>query len=61
MIDTKVEIKASARNLSEDDLKKVAINLGKNNQSIINQECLSLLQQKLSEEEYNEFYNNLKD
>ena len=46
---------------SIDDLKQIGEANGKNGDSTSNQEALRLLQGKLSTEDYNEFFNNLKD
>ena len=44
-----------------EDIKAISISCGKNNQDTLNQECLRVLEEKLSVQEYDTFYNNLKD
>ena len=43
-----------------DDIKKITIAGGKNNTSILNAECLRVLEIEMGAD-YAEFYNNLKD
>ena len=60
-VDAAKLIKNCLKSTSIEDLKKVPSELGKGNTAPINLEALKLLEDKLSAEDYSEFYNNLKD
>ena len=54
-------IKSVTNNMSIDNLKKIVESCGKSHIAIINQESLKVLKERLSTEEYDKFYNKLKD